>query len=157
MKTNEVVRYINMEEFAKKSGVKESTIKKRYKDIPGISKEGSSFTILSGTRYPCDKRRINPKDSGNRRYLLLRTISDYRYISHEHLMLEEKQFNDMLAELLQAGLIKKNGLCNSFGANAFDCTAKGDDLLKKQKNDVIHYLTLLGAEALGTFAGAMIA
>ena len=46
MKTNEVVRYINMEEFAKKSGVKESTIKKRYKDIPGITKEGSSFTIL---------------------------------------------------------------------------------------------------------------
>jgi hypothetical protein len=60
----------------------------------------------------------------------------------------------MLEEFLQAGLIKKNGLCNSFGANAFDCTVKGDALLKKQKKDVIHYLTLLGAEALGTFAGA---
>ena len=154
MKTKEVARYISMEEFAKKSGIKESTIKKRYKDIPGIAKEGSSFTILSGTRYPCDKRRIKPKDSGDRRYLLLRTISDYRYISHEHLMLEEKQFIDMLEEFLQAGLIKKNGLCNSFGANAFDCTVKGDALLKKQKKDVIHYLTLLGAEALGTFAGA---
>ena len=154
MKTNEVVRYISLEEFVKKSGVKESTIKKRYKDIPGITKEGNSFTILSGTRYPCDKRRIKPKDSGDRRYLLLRTISEYRYISHEHLMLEEKQFNDMLAEFLQAGLINKNGLCNSFGANAFDCTVKGDALLKKEKNDVIRYLTLLGAEALGTLAGA---
>jgi hypothetical protein len=154
MKTNEVVRYISMEEFAKKVGVKEETVKKRYQEIPGITKEGNTFTILSGTRYPCDKRRIKPKDSGDRRYLLLRTISDYRYISHEHLMLEEKQFIDMLEEFLQVGLIKKNGLCNSFGANAFDCTVKGDALLKKQKKDVIHYLTLLGAEALGTFAGA---
>ena len=153
MKTNEVVRYISMEEFAKTSGVKESTIKKRYQDIPGITKEGISFTILSGTRYPCDKRRIKPKDSGDRRYLLLRTISDYRYISHEHLMLEEKQFDEMLAEFLQAGLIKKNGLCNSFGANAYDCTARGDAVLKKQKSDAIRELTLLGAEALGTFAG----
>ena len=124
MKTKEVVRYISMEEFAKKVGVKEETVKKRYQEIPGITKEGNTFTILSGTRYPCDKRRIKPKDSGDRRYLLLRTISDYRYISHEHLMLEE---------FLQAGLIKKNGLCNSFGANAYDCTAKGDAVLKKQK------------------------
>ena len=156
MKANEVTRYISMEEFANKVGIKESTIKKRYRDIPGITKEGNTFTILSGTRYPCDKRRIKPKDSGDRRYLLLRTISDYRYISHEHLMLEEKQFNDMLVEFLQAGLIKKNGLCNPLGANAYDCTAKGDALLKKQKNDVIHYLTLLSAEALGTFTGAVL-
>ena len=157
MKTNEGVRYISMEEFAKKVGVKEETVKKRYQEIPGITKEGNTFIILSGTRYPCDKRRIKPKDSGDRRYLLLRTISDYRYISHEHLMLEEKQFDDMLAEFLQARLIKKNGLCNSFGANAYDCTAKGDDLLKKQKKEVIHELTILCAEALGTFTGAMIA
>ena len=157
MKTKEVVRYISMEEFAKKVGVKEETVKKRYQEIPGITKEGSSFTILSGTRYPCDKRRIKPKDSGDRRYLLLRTISDYRYISHEHLMLEEKQFIDMLEEFQQAGLIKKNGLCNSFGANAYDCTAKGDAVLKKQKKEAIHDLTILCAEALGTFAGAMTA
>ena len=157
MKTKEVVRYISMEEFAKKVGVKEETVKKRYQEIPGITKEGNTFTILSGTRYPCDKRRIKPKNSGDRRYLLLRTIGDYRYISHEHLMLEEKQFDDMLAEFLQAGLIKKNGLCNSFGANAYDCTAKGDAVLKKQKKEAIHDLTILCAEALGTFAGAMIA
>ena len=157
MKTKEVVRYISMEEFAKKVGVKEETVKKRYQEIPGITKEGNTFTILSGTRYPCDKRRIKPKDSGDRRYLLLRTISDYRYISHEHLMLEEKQLIDMLEEFLQAGLIKKNGLCNSFGANAYDCTAKGDAVLKKQKKEAIHDLTILCAEALGTFAGAMTA
>ena len=154
MKANEVTRYISMEEFANKVGIKESTIKKRYRDIPGITKEGNTFTILSGTRYPCDKRRIKPKDSGDRRYLLLRTISDYRYISHEHLMLEEKQFNEMLAEFLQSGLIKKNGLCNPFGANAYDCTAKGDAILKMQKSETIRELTLLTAEALGTLAGA---
>ena len=157
MKTNEDVRYISMEEFAKNAGVKEETVKKRYQEIPGITKEGNTYTIISGTRYPCDKRRIKPKDSGDRRYWLLRTISDYRYISHEHLMLEEKQFNDMLAEFLQAGLIKKNDLCNSFGANAYDCTAKGDAVLKKQKKEAIHDLTILCAEALGTFAGAMTA
>lgn len=154
MKANEITRYISMEEFANKVGIKESTIKKRYRDIPGITKEGNTFTIFSGTRYPCDKRRIKPKDSGARRYLLLRAISDYRYISHEHLMLEEKQFNDMLAEFLQAGLIKKNGLCNPFGANAYDCTAKGNAILKKQKSETIRELTLLTAEALGTLAGA---
>ena len=43
MKTKEVVRYISMEEFAKKVGVKEETVKKRYQEIPGITKEGNTF------------------------------------------------------------------------------------------------------------------
>lgn len=154
MKTKKVVRYISMEEFAKKVGVKEETVKKRYQEIPGITKEGNTFTVLSGTRYPCDKRRIKPKNSSDRRYLLLRTISDYRYISHEHLMFEEKQFNDMLTEFLRAGLIKKNGLCNSYGANAYDCTAKGDEILMQKKEEAIKQIVLLTSEALGVFTKA---
>lgn len=154
MNSTKCLHHISLEEFAKKSAVAEATIKKRYKEIPGVTKNGSIYTVLSGTRYPCDKRRIKPKNSNDRRYLLLRTISEYRYISHEHLMLEKKQFDDMLKELLQARLIKKNDLCNSFGANAFDCTAKGDAVLKQHKKEAIREIALLVAEALGTFANA---
>ena len=49
MKTNEDVRYISMEEFAKNAGVKEETVKKRFQEIPGITKEGNTYTIISGT------------------------------------------------------------------------------------------------------------
>ena len=146
--------YISLEEFAEKSGVSVSTVKERYKEIPGIRRTGKTYTVLSGTRYPCDKRKVKVSNSSDRRYLLLKTISEYRYISHRDLQLEEKQFRDMLEAFLRAGLICPNGLCNTYGANAYDCTEKGDAILRKKKTEAIREVTLILSEAAGTFVGA---
>ena len=51
------ITYISFDEFVNNSGVKESTIKRRYKLIPGITKSNAGFTVVSGTRYPCDLHR----------------------------------------------------------------------------------------------------
>ena len=52
-------------------------------------------------------------------------------ISHKELKVEHPQFVDMLKDLLSAGLIQPNHLSNQYGANAYDCSMKGDELLKK--------------------------
>lgn len=48
----EKIDYIDFEEFVNNAGVKESTIKRRYKKIPGIIKTKKGFRVISGTRYP---------------------------------------------------------------------------------------------------------
>ena len=58
------------------------------------------------------------------------------------------------AKECEFGLIKKNGLCNSYGANAYDCTAKGDEILMQKKEEAIKQIVLLTSEALGVFTKA---
>ena len=116
--------HITIEEFVNIAGVKESTIKKRKNSIPGLKYENDKFIILSGTRYPCDLHRYKLKNSADRRYALLKMISEYKYISHNELRIYPEQFVELLRELLAAGLIKENHLSNHFGANAYDCTEK---------------------------------
>ena len=105
------ITYISFDEFVNNSGVKESTIKRRYKLIPGITKSNAGFTVVSGTRYPCDLHRYGLKNSGEKRFALLKMISQYKYVTHKDLKIEYKQFQDMLRELLSAGLIQYNNLC----------------------------------------------
>lgn len=130
-------RYITFAEFVHNSGMKEATIKRRIRQdgIAGITKTPEGYHVLSGTRYPCDIHRYKLKDSADRRYVLLKMISEYRYISHIDLRIEHAQFKTMLAELLAAELIQPNHLANEYGANAYDCTLKGDELLKKNTRD----------------------
>lgn len=154
MKDKTELVYIDFSDFVKLSGKKENTVKKNHAKIPGIEKVGKEFRVLSGTRYPCDLHRYKINNSADRRYILLKTISEYKYISHKDLRLEELQFHNMLNELLEAGLICKNGLCNGFGANAYDCTPAGDKVLMKAKHEAIAEITLLVAEATGKFIGA---
>ena len=154
MKDKTELVYIDFSDFVKLSGKKENTVKKNYAKIPGIDKVGKEYRVLSGTRYPCDLHRYKLNNSADRRYILLKTISEYKYISHKELQLEEPQFHNMLNELLEAGLICKNGLCNCFGANAYDCTSAGDKVLMKAKHEAIETITLLVAEATGRFVGA---
>ena len=133
---------ITIEEFSNNAKVKIATIKRRYKEIPGISKIDGEFVILSGTRYPCRKNN-NLKDSYDRRYYLLKAISEYKYIDHNILRIEHKQFIDMLKDLLSAKLIKRNGLSNYYGANAYDCTSKGEEVLKSKKDISISEISKL--------------
>lgn len=148
--------YISIEEFVKMAGVQEATIRKRKSDIPGLKYEDGKYTILSGTRYPCDLHRYKLKNSADRRYVLLKMISEYKYISHVELRLYEKQFNDLLRELLQAGLIKENDLKNHFGANAYDCTERGDFLLKSKKHDAIKQIEDIVVSTVGKFIGKIV-
>ena len=83
-------------------------------------------------------------------------ISEYKYISHIELRLYREQFVALLRELLEAGLIKENHLSNHFGANAYDCTEKGDLLLREKKDKAISQITDIVASATGKFIGKII-
>lgn len=147
---------IAIEEFVNIAGVKEATIMKKKNSIPGLKYQDGKFTILRGTRYPCDVHRYKLNDSADRRYILLKMISEYKYISHVELRLYHEQFVDLLRELLEAGLIRENHLSNHFGANAYDCTEKGDLLLKRKRNEAIRQITDIVASATGKFVGEII-
>ncbi len=144
-----------MEDFAHNAGVKVSTVKRRYKDIPGIIKTQEGLKVISGTRYPCD-HRFKPKNSGEKRYVLLKYICEYKYVSHRDLCVEFPQFREMLSDLLSAQLIQPNGLCNEYGANAYDCSPLGDELLQETGKATKQRIINMISEAAGTFTGAVI-
>lgn len=152
----EKIQYIEFEDFVRNSGVKESTIKRRYKQIPGITKTKKGFRVISGTRYPYNIGNTKLDSSEARRYVLLKAISKYQYISHKELRIEPPQFKVMLRDLLSAGLIQANNLSNTYGANAYDCTQLGDEFInrtdKAAKNELINTI----ATAAGTFTGAVL-
>ncbi len=150
------IEYISFDEFVNNTGRAESTIRKRYKEIPGITKTKDGFKVVSGTRYPCDLHRRKFKNSGDRRYALLKAISQYQYVTHKDLRVEHRQFEDMLRGLLSAGLIQQNYLFNTYGANAYDCTPIGDELIQRTEKDAKNELVNLVASAAGTFTGAVI-
>lgn len=150
------ITYISFDGFVNNSGVKEATIKRRYKQIPGIIKSDTGFTVVSGTRYPCDLHRYRLKNSGEKRFVLLKMISQYKYVTHKDLKIEHKQFQDMLGGLLSAGLIQYNNLCNCYGANAYDSSPRGDELLKLSEQKAKAELVNLIASAAGTYTGAVI-
>lgn len=152
-------QYITFSEFVNHSGRKENTVKKKIgsgNGIPGIEKRDNTYFVLSGTRYPCDLHRYKLKNSSERRYVLLKTISEYKYISHLDLRIEYRQFQEMLSDLLAAKLIKPNHLFNNYGANAYDCTYKGDNLIKMKTIEAKEELIKLVAETTGTFVGSVI-
>lgn len=148
---------ISIEDFVKIAGVKESTIRKKKNKIPGLSYNKGIYTIIDGTRYPCYVHKYKIKNSSDRRYLLLKAISEYRYISHLDLGLYHPQFIEMIRELLDAGLIQPNNMENYYGANFYDCTRKGDEVLKQRKCKAIHEISSLVAAGAGKFIGTIIA
>lgn len=149
--------YIKFEDFVSYTGLRKSTVVKNYKKIPGIEKKNSKYTVLSGTRYWfSDLHRYKIDDSYQKRFVLLKAISKFRYISHKELRIEKPQFDKMLRDLLSAELIEPNNLSNCYGANAYDVTDKGATLMhKSDKIAKIELITAI-AEVAGTFTGAII-
>ena len=148
---------ISIDEFLNIYNVKLSTVKKRADSIPGLKYQAGEFEILKGTRYPGDFHRYKMKNnSKKKRYVLLKAISEYKYIDHLILGLYQEQFVDMLKGLLDAGLIKENNMPNNYGANAYDCTTKGDKVLKNKTKEAIEEIALLVAKAAGTFVGTIL-
>ena len=154
------VNYISFEEFVRNSGVSERTVRKRYREIPGIElTDSGELRILSGTRYPFNMRNCKLEDSADRRYVLLKAISQYKYISCNDIRVEQAQFKRMLYELLNAGLIQRNNLSNTYGANAYDCTIKGGELLqmaKINKKKAKEEMCILIAKVSVAFVGKVI-
>jgi hypothetical protein len=148
---------VSIGEFLNIAGVKLNTVKKNAEKIPGLKYENGDFDILSGTRYPGDFQRYKLENSADRRYVLLKAISEYKYIDSTKLKVYPEQFKSFLKELLDAGLISENGLSNHYGANAYDCTKLGDDVLKLgKKSEIIDRITELISSATGHFMGAVI-
>lgn len=107
-------------------------------------------------RYPYNLRNTKLEDSASRRYTLLKAISRYRYISHKDLRIEQKQFETMLRDFLSAGLIQRNNLSNTYGANAYDCTRLGEEVINKKDKESKTELINIIASAAGTFTGAIL-
>ena len=149
--------YIKFEDFVSYTGLRKSTVVKNYKKIPGIEKKNSKYTVLSGTRYWfSDLHRYKIDDSYQKRFVLLKAISKFRYISHKELRIEKPQFDKMLRDLLSAELIEPNNLSNCYGANAYDVTDKGAALTHKSDKTAKVELVNIIAEAAGRFTGAII-
>ncbi len=145
-------KYISFDEFVANSGYKRDTVIKRCKknEIPGITQKGDEYLVLSGTRYPYNIRRNKLNNSAKRRYILLKAISEFKYISHLELKMEKRQFSNMINELLEYGFIRKNNLSNKYGTNPYDCTIEGESFL-----DNCNTKKELACIA-GTFVGATI-
>lgn len=153
-KTNAEPRegYISIEEFIRIAGVKEVTIKRNRDKIPGLSYENGEYLIIEGTRYPFNIGRNKMKDSNDRRYLLLKAISENKYIDHNTLGIYNQQFEQFLRDLLDANLIRNNGMQNHYGANSYDCTEIGDRILLNKKTAKTEIAKAI-AEVAGTFVG----
>lgn len=147
---------VTIEEFERIAGVKEATIRKNHDKIPGLTYRDGAYEILSGTRYLCDFSKFKMDDSNQKRYVVLKAISQNKYVSSIDVRLYQEQFENMLKELLSAGLIQPNGVANHYGANAYDCTMLGEEVLKKRKNKCVEELANLVAGAVGTFTGKVI-
>ena len=149
------VRYVDIETFLPVAGKSETTIYRRRKEIPGLLYEDGTYIILEGTRYPCDLHRYKIEDSGDRRYVLLKTISANQYICAQDLGLYQKQFESLLEDLLLSGLIRYNGMSNTFGANAYDCTPRGDEVLDRGKGRAKKEMAELIGIVSGSFIGSV--
>ena len=147
---------ISIEDIEKIANVKIKTIKKNASKIPGLIIKGDSFEVLKGTRYPGDFHRYKMENSEEKRYVLLKAISEYKYIDHLKLHIYEEEFKDMLHELLDAELIRNNNLYNHYGANAYSCTIEGEKVLKGKKCNVIKKINEIAASAAGHFVGGII-
>ncbi len=60
--TNNIDKYISLEEFSNICGKSQSTIKKRIHTIPRIEENNGTYLVLRGTRYPVNLRRFKAND-----------------------------------------------------------------------------------------------
>lgn len=150
------VHIVTLAEFLSVVGKSESTVYHRRNEIPGLSYENGQYTILEGTRYPCDLHRYKIEDSSDKRYVLLKTISENKYICARDLGLYQRQFESLLEDLLAAGLVRPNGMSNQYGANAYDCTPQGESAIELRKTQAKRQIAELIGAASGSFVGSVV-
>ena len=148
---------MTIKDLANISGIKEKTVRQRIHSVVGVTEsEDGTFNIPDGSRYPYDTHRYKFDNIGKRRRALLEATFCYRYVDHVSLCMPEESFKTMLEELLNVGLIQKNGINNPYGANGFDTTMKYEDLRSEKPHNIIKAIGDLIGSATGHFAGAML-
>lgn len=143
---------MSIAEFLNIYGIKETTVKKRINDIPGLEYCNGEYRIIEGTRYPYNIGRSKLKDQEDKIYILLKATSENKYIDHNKLKLQKRQFTRLLTELEHKNLIEKNGINNPYGANAYDITYEGTNVLRLSKNVALKLLSELAGRFVGGFA-----
>ncbi len=96
-----VEKYISFDDFKNKyPSISEKTIKKNITKIPGADVTDKGVRFLIGSRYPYNIGNTRLCDSAKRRYILLKAISQYKYIDHRMLKSECEDFKCLLKQIL---------------------------------------------------------
>ena len=149
--------YIELSKFAKRVNRSESTIKRRFSEIPVIKKENNKYFVLKGTRYPLKISSFGKiVDDYDRRRILLKAISEEKYIDCDMLGVYQETFEKYLGDYLTADLIYKNNLPNNYGANAYNCTQKGSEVARLRKEQAREKIAKEMATFVGLFVGTAI-
>lgn len=146
-------KYISLKEFTqmcKKNGIRtsEKTIKKRYKEIPGIIKENDEYKVLEGTRYPINKN-FKVKNTDDVFKWMLKAIYKNRYIDYTYLGIYQNDFDFILKELLNEKYIKNNRSKNRYGANSYSITQKGIELMNMKEFEIEKRIEVLSRMFVG--------
>ena len=139
------------------SAISEKQVTKRWKEIRGAKKEDGVISFPEGSRYPFDLHRYKLINQEKRRLALLDAISCYRYVDNVSLKMPEESFKSLVKELCDAGLIRKNGTHNQYGANAYDTTIRYDEIRSHNIRKRISEITNIVASASGHFVGSIVA
>ena len=144
---------IGLEEFAGRSGVKVSTLKKSWMSIPGIAKTAEGFVVEEGTRYPYSMRGKTTKpSSAKKRFYILDAIYHEKYIDPTILRCEPVDFSIYVSELIEQGFIQHRECKNQHGTNGYITTTRGDDVFAKRASEAFEEYSRLA----GIFAGNLI-
>ncbi|MCD7881227.1 MAG: carotenoid oxygenase family protein [Clostridiales bacterium] len=120
---------MTIKELSEKCNISEQQIQKRWKDIPGITKEKGELHIPTGTRYPFDAHRYRFTNIRKRRDALLKATYKNRFVDCEMLKMEKPEFDSMVDELVHEGYLRENGTDNQYGVNKYDTTITYDGML----------------------------
>ena len=141
---------MTLEEFSLMSGISVNQIKKRYREIGGITKDEEGYHIPNGTRYPI--RRPTHIESRNEKvYLVLKAIFLYKYIDAVMLRIPHESFELILEEMKTIGWIQENKTNNPFGANRFDTTLLGGEIIQKKKTEALREIAGTLSYSAGLF------
>lgn len=155
---NREIIIVTYEEFINNYRFKEKTIENKAKkgEIPGMQYVSGEYIIEDGTRYPYNIGRNKLKSLSDKVYVFLKATHMFMYIDHTMLKMTSGEFNNMISELLSAGLICRNGIANTHGANGYSCTIICDEFILEKKYRAIKLMVNILANALGTIEGAFV-
>ena len=146
---------MTLREFSLQCGISENQIRKRYKEIGGVEYIDGEWIIPNGTRYPA--KRLHHVDSFEEKvYALLKATSEYRYIDSKILHIPDESFNVIISVLLQQGWIQTNGIENPYGANHYDLTLIGANIINQRRYKSIEAISAMIARCAGDFTGRLI-
>ena len=147
---------MTIDELARESGVKISTIIKNISSIKGASQNSDGeYVFESGTRYPFDSSRYPKKTKEDRIIIMLRATHRFRYVDEVIVGCSHETFAQIVDHLLKEELIVVSN-DNPYGMNKYITTMKCDEFLERFKKKRIRFLTENIGLLLGGFCSAMV-